>query len=298
MRETDYPSVVAKDMGCPKEPDGYFRVATSVSYSGTALILFQRNLIPDDAFSSDRHYKLLMAAQQQVKEVRFTAPMTDVSLLDVFSDGRVLLVASRTSSSDDLNACVVDPETDDCRFMHLGDGIGHCQIDDADMIWIAYFDEGIYGNVALGAGGLVCFTPDGDAVWAAQPNGQSITIDDCEALNISSEGAYFYYYADYALAKVVDDAPNLIDHVSVHGSLAFAVDGNQIAFSSGYDDPKNLCHGYRCTQSGLSYTRSVEVVRPDGSSVAASSVIGRGKHLHFIDENGWFRVDAETIASI
>ncbi|WP_189677917.1 hypothetical protein [Sphingomonas glacialis] len=92
-------------------------------------------------------------------------------LIDRFSDGRWLVVASRTRS--EPNARVLAPDGAlQSRFM-LGDAIEHVVIDSLDRIWVGWFDEGMdragYGVAAFLQWGCLLRTRrrcDRDAVMA------------------------------------------------------------------------------------------------------------------------------------
>lgn len=112
--------------------------------------------------------------------------------VELFPDGRVLLVGSRCSCEGlgrwDNNTHIFDPRTGSMFDFCLGDGIESLAVDGQGRIWVAYFDEGIFGNCgwgredshlpnvwvdAVGGCGLVCFNASGQILWEA-PRGVDI----------------------------------------------------------------------------------------------------------------------------
>ena len=77
-------------------------------------------------------------------------------------NGEVLLVGARChyrKGDPEQNAIVCSPEGEIVRSFVLGDGINDVQTTSDGMIWVSYFDEGVFGNYGwdkpMGASGLV-----------------------------------------------------------------------------------------------------------------------------------------------
>src|SRR5262249_48614233 len=71
--------------------------------------------------------------------------------------GRWLLVRGRAAGKRDDNAHVHAPDGTWLRSFHAGDGIADVQATERGSVWVSYFDEGVFGDTALGQSGLACF---------------------------------------------------------------------------------------------------------------------------------------------
>lgn len=126
---------------------------------------------------------------------------TDFSYVDSFSDGRILLVASRCDDDIDglwlPNAFIYDSAGHLLDSFCLDDGIQNVHIDEKNQIWVSYFDEGVFADAvtnSVGSFGLVVFDEFGQAVF----KNKDYPIDDCYALNVcASDDAWFFYHPDY-----------------------------------------------------------------------------------------------------
>jgi hypothetical protein len=71
------------------------------------------------------------------------------------------------------NAVVFDADGKILRRFVLGDGIQNVQTTTDGLIWVSYFDEGVFGNYGwerpMGAPGLICFGPGGEILWEFAP---------------------------------------------------------------------------------------------------------------------------------
>ncbi|WP_214850321.1 hypothetical protein [Exiguobacterium sp. s193] len=130
----------------------------------------------------------------------------DFSYVESFSDGRILLVASRCDDDVDgswlPNAFIYDQVGHLLDSYCLDDGIQNVQVDEQDHIWVSYFDEGVYADAAtnsLGSFGLVAFDDKGHVVFKNKEH----PIDDCYALNVvNSDDVWFFYYSDYRVVRL------------------------------------------------------------------------------------------------
>jgi hypothetical protein len=87
------------------------------------------------------------------------------------------------------------------RTLDLGDASEHIQTTQDGHIWVGYFDEGVFGG-SIGSNGLVCFDPDGNAVFKyadfAEANALPY-IHDCYALNVFEDTVWICYYSSFPL---------------------------------------------------------------------------------------------------
>jgi hypothetical protein len=110
-------------------------------------------------------------------------------------------------------------------------------------IWVAYFDEGVYGNrdwgdpgpCPIGASGLVRFTSDLEPDWhypdqADHPWG---AISDCYALNLDGDTAWACYSTDFPVVRIQDGTVTGWHNTIFYGSRALAVADTTVALYGG-----------------------------------------------------------------
>lgn len=147
----------------------------------------------------------------QIKATDITAiSLKNITLLpdfvDVLTDDTILVVQSRcekTTISVEKNAAVFTKDGQKINTFTLGDGIEHVQVDDANQIWVGYFDEGVFGNFGwenpIGTAGLAMFNQSGKKIWE-EATGK---IVDCYALNVvNQDEVYYHYYDDFHTVKL------------------------------------------------------------------------------------------------
>jgi hypothetical protein len=124
------------------------------------------------------------------------------------------------------------------RTLNLGDASVDIQTTPQGLIWVAYFDEGVYGG-GIGANGLVCFDPDGDAVFKYADFAEKNTlpyIDDCYALNVFEDAAWVCYYSSFPLVCLKNFQAARVWH-DFGSTKAFAVRENQLIRFPAYGKP-------------------------------------------------------------
>jgi hypothetical protein len=197
--------------------EGYSLVTKSVANDGSLLFL---SIESSGAAAVRERYEsgIGVFAKTRMKEARrfqlsrthpdgslqtIQLPPLDITfpLVDVFPNGKILLVAPRCSWRNqddyDLNGVVFDPTTARTSRILLGDGINRAYVDALGRIWVAYIDEGIFGNFGwgnpgpepIGSAGLVCFSESGEKIWQ-YPSASNMA--DCYALNVSNAQAAIY----------------------------------------------------------------------------------------------------------
>ncbi len=165
---------------------------------------------------------------------------------DRFSDGRWLVVASR--SGGEADARVLAPDGVVLDRLTLGDGIEHVAIDAGDRVWVGWFDEGMFGNDGWRVPGhqwppssnrVACFTADGALlplpVWPVEAG----TIADCYALNVMGPGAWACPYTEFPLVRFVPGKPARWWRTHIRGAKAIALDGNHALLAGGYQKEAN-----------------------------------------------------------
>lgn len=230
-------------------------------------------------------------------------------LVDRFSDGRWLVVGSRTRG--EPNARVFAPDGALLAQFMLGDGIGHVAIDSADRIWVGWFDEGVFGNTGWqvpgrewppSSNGVACFAFDGRLIEApSMPNGVE-HIADCYALAAVGAGVWVCPYTDFSLIRLVPGEPAGWWRGGPAGSKAIAVDGDHVLLAGGYgEDAARLTlvtlEGVAEGDSARPLVTTRLPLRPaaptdrDWAPVweRADLLTGRGDTLHLVDDNVWSR---------
>lgn len=227
-------------------------------------------------------------------------------LVDRFTDGRWLVVGSRTCS--EPNARVLAPDgTLLARFM-LGDGIEHIAIDSADRIWVGWFDEGMFGTGWSVPGlewppstnGVACFASDGSVVDVPSWPEEAGVIADCYALTSAGSGVWTSPYSDFPLVRFVPGKPTRWWRSALAGPKAIAVDGVHALVAGGYrDDAARLAlikleepgNGEEAVVLGTwrMPLRAAPPVQNDWAPVWEQPALltGHGDTLHLIDDGRW-----------
>jgi hypothetical protein len=220
-------------------------VQISLDWNGHPLLLFEEGRPPFPFVASEeltRWYATTPTAHHIVYfDNQYARTITvpnsistrSISFVQRFED-RWLLVEGRGGG-----AHIYDQSGSHLKSLNLGDAINDVQTTVDGQIWVSYFDEGVFGN-GIGANGLVCFNSDGTPVFRfaefAEKHNLS-HIDDCYALNISSENAWLSYYSDFPLVQLKHF--RLVNSWSELGSFsAFAIRGNTILSVPSYGGKK------------------------------------------------------------
>ncbi len=303
-------------------PQGFSEVSASVSTAGEALLLLVGNDAAGHVHARDDRTgaSFPRTHMPEAKPFRLTSvrpggiaidiPPLEITfpLVDLFPDGRILMAASRCQwrgpDDYDRNGVIFDPKSGSLKRILLGDGIADIGVDARGRIWASYFDEGVFGNFGWGMpgpggpgrGGLTCFDDDGRILWQFNSD-HDAPIADCYALNATPEAMWAYYYMAFEICRVgMDFSKTIWPPPEVAGAHAFAVCDKAFLFASGYGAPKDKVHLVRREGEKLGKTTILSVAAPDGESLDGSTVVGRGKYLHFLNRRGWFRADADALA--
>jgi len=248
---------------------------------------------------------LAIDGNNAAREVPLPALTATFPMVEMFSDGSILVVAPRCefrAGQGELNAGVYNAGGAKTEEFLRGDGIQHVQVDRQDRIWVGYFDEGVYGNFGWGAGdgppptgasGLACFNRIGTKLWEYEAPEELGPIDDCYALNVSELGTWAYYYSDFPLVRVDQQTMGVTAwRTPGDGGSAFATDGKRALLYGGYDRQKNPCRLLDLKGNSADLIAEVSLAVPEGAG--SEIIIGRGKQLHFVGGDDWhvFSVDA------
>lgn len=208
----------------PRSPDGYALVSTGIGLRGELLFLYAPDESRDGVLGHKEQPRWATFPNAQTKgwtplvarlaggKLQWCAlEACDLAHPHVQATSQGLLLVAARSYLDkgvaDKNAVLFDSSGKRIDAFCLGDGIEDVQVDEADKIWVSYFDEGVFGNYGwgrgtepMGADGLVAYDISGRRLWS-----QSFGIDDCYALNVENGTTNAYYYSDWKLLRVAGD---------------------------------------------------------------------------------------------
>ncbi|MGJ4953671.1 hypothetical protein [Bradyrhizobium sp. HKCCYLS20291] len=206
--------------------------------------------------------------------------------VDLFPDGRILLVYPRSYPEGVGNAVIYDPASGQHTRIDLDDGISHVYVDSLARIWVGYFDEGVFGG-GVGSAGLVCFSAAGDIIWSYPPDDG---MADCYALNVSGAEAAMFFYTDFPLCKISSDFQLSYWTTELGGCHRFALSGSDVLFSRQYKDPPDAAYWGQLTADGTLRTERVQLQLPDGSPLPKGQLLGRGRDLTFFGAEAVYRI--------
>lgn len=294
----------------PSAPDGYRFVTTGISLQGELLCLFveesaasqvhrttgagQDAIFPVAEMDANFRYLLIVTDGAQSREVLLPRFNYAFPIVDLFPDGRVVIVGARCGQAalndGNGNGLIYDPrDGKSIRFL-AGDGIENIGVDGKDQIWVSYFDEGVFSSLSNIASGLNCFDASGNVIWKFQNKGRF--IDDCYALNVTPQNTYFYYYSDFDLGTISDGFNLRFQEIGVAGCHCFAIMRDAALFGATYDDPPHVVNLIRFGMPRK--PRKFALQLPDGSTPAKGAMIGRGSALHYISNDRWYRLEASV----
>ncbi len=215
-------------------------------------------------------------------------------------NGEVLLVGARCyyrNGDPEKNAAIYDSKGRVVRHFVLGDGIADVQTTNEGLIWVSYFDEGVFGNYGwdkpMGSAGLASYDLQGRVVWTFEPPDGFDAIADCYALNVAPEAAWTYYYSQFPVVRV--QSGNVRGwRNQIGGANALAVDGRRLVPWGGYGDQHSRCVFQEISGDNLVNCASLNLGFPSEINPMSARVLGRGSTLHAFAENFWleFCLDA------
>lgn len=192
------------------------------------------------------------------------------------------------------NAHLFDRNGTRLSSFHGGSSVMDVQCAANGEIWISFFDEGVFGNhgwnstgpAGLGRGGLVCLDTAGNVLWSHNDREDAERfIDDCYALNVVGDEAWFYFYSDFHLGqhRRKGGRPRYTK-VPVSGCGAFAKSGNRFVFSAGYGKQPTRGHLFRMKESGKRSSVAVDLSSDETAGMNRKNTLikGRGGWLHLI----------------
>ncbi|MEU4035078.1 hypothetical protein [Streptomyces collinus] len=212
--------------------------------------------------------------------------------LEALPDGGFVLAAARAAKNDGRQVQVFDPLGRPTRAFRVGDAIEHLLADRAGDLWVAYFDEGVFGD-ELSAAGLRRWSVTGEPRWAFSPVPGARWIDDCYALNVTGRTAWACPYAQFPLLEVGPDGVVRVRRNPVRGATAIAVHGERAVFFGGYGDDRDRLVDCRLTETSVEPVAETRLVLPGGALIGRNRTVSRGSRVHVQVEpwTEWYVLD-------
>lgn len=304
--------------------DGLVPVSSSVGPRGEAVLLLVNEADRPIALGHDgqpgwasfphsraaRSYTGVAVLHDGAREQR--SILQDVSLafpfLQPLLGDELLLVGARCHRFGDgtaeRNAQIFGSDGELRRELCFGDGIRDVQARGADDIWVAYRDEGIFGNYGwglhgdatpLGSSGLVRFDAAGARRWTFVPPAGFGSMVDCYALNVADQDTWAYYYTDFPLVRIGPDFTVRAWQTEVGGARALAVDGRRVLLYGGYASERERCILAEIGEGSLTHPRECRLVLPSGEAMSGGRIVGRGSILHVFAGSNWYQTDIRCL---
>jgi hypothetical protein len=218
--------------------------------------------------------------------------------------GEILIVGGRCdfrNGDPEQNAAVYGPDGALRRQFVLGDVINGVQTTSDGMIWVAYFDEGVFGNFGwkkpMGAAGLVCFDRFGKIKWNYQPPAGFDIIVDCYSFNVCADSVWACYYTDFPLVRIDSRKQVRAWKNTVAGASALAVNSDHILLWGGYGEKHARCVLQNIQGDSLANPVQLCLTLPFGVNALGATIVGRGSVLHAFSERTWFTFDLAEVTA-
>lgn len=238
-----------------------------------------------ESWKTTRWRSLITAFDGTSEEVLGELPAFRWPLFDMNTGGNIVVVEAQGSDNTDIYGA---DGTRKARF-DAGDGVERMLVTPDDQIWVAYFDEGIFGTAQRPDGswppaahGLARFAPDGECTWHAPTH--QIRIDDCYALTANGQEVWFCPYSNFPIAQVSGDSIRTWAN-DRRGAHAMAVHDSSVILAGGYAAD----HG-KLTLLSLLGEKAQILAEAHLSLSKGAQLIGRDGALHIIDERRWLRL--------
>jgi hypothetical protein len=184
----------------------------------------------------------------------------------------------------------------------LGDGIASVQTTEQGLIWVSYFDEGIFGNYGwsepLGGSGLVAWSSSGTKLYEYTPPAGHEPISDCYALNVTRDrDVWCYYYTDFSMARIRNFVASDAWRMPVKGAHALALDGRTALLFGSYETRDQL-HLVRLHARGTTeVVASFGLVLPSGEPLTVDRVAARDSRVLFASGNHIYETSVQACRS-
>jgi hypothetical protein len=215
----------------------------------------------------------------------------------------VLLAGSRCRwrpEGAEKNAALLDWQGRVLDRFTLGDGIEDLRVTKEGTIWASYFDEGVFGNLgwshpgpeAIGASGLVAFSPTGEVQFSYDAAAAGTdSICDASATNVTGDGdVWIYFYTEFPIVRIRQGAYRSWA-LGESGAKALAVHDDKVLLFGDYKQ-RSLGRVVHLAASGkASVVERLTVEGPDGQSLDAAIAVGAGERLFLLEGRRVFVVE-------
>ncbi|MGW3038562.1 hypothetical protein ACWC9T_00630 [Kitasatospora sp. NPDC001159] len=260
--------------------------AWTVGPGGELLVLLTVGLEPQPPYDASL-VTVARGGEQRLDlpQVSLHRPM----YLGLLPGGRPLVVDGRAEESSDgweRNGLVFAPDGRLIRKLQLGDDIQALVTDRDGRIWLAFGDEGCYGDNPLARHGLLGLDDAGRTVW--EPDSEQLPGDPLEGLAAATEGrrVWLAWYGDRTFLTAVDPggASSTGMRLPARQPVGIAVVEDRAVFLQ--PDGELV----RCALEGKQW-REVSRDRLDlPGELDRHHAYGRDGVLWFRCGNGWYRV--------
>lgn len=223
--------------------------------------------------------------------------------VQTLSGNRLLLVRSRCGTLGDtlgeVNAYVVDQFGEITESFCLGDGISHVQATRKDVIWVAYFDEGVQGTSEwrqpIGASGLVAWDANGNRLYDLDIPPELPSVVDGFALDVSKSEVWFSYYPEFPLVFLKDN--HYVDYwrCPVVGAHSIVSHEGRVLYSPGFGKDTQ----YRLFQLGENHCMkplgAYKLTGWQDEPLHHCRVRARGSRFFLVGNHGIYRLDIENL---
>jgi len=277
--------------GMPELPAGWEFAAAGVGPDFALLIVAADGPFDARRAGHSSRYRVYKATGGSLEGFDFVAPVgAAYTHAQPIGDGDFLLVAPWPSKGVEKNGHIWRSDGTLVRQIALGEGINQVQTSSRSEVWVGYNDEGVY---RAGEPGLTCFDPDGKRTFSfadSVANDDVVPIiDDCYALNVSSDNEiWVYYYSAFPLVRLVDKRlAGIWTRVPGLGAHAFAVGEKSVLFAGDYGDRSSITRYF--PESGR-----IEMGHAigDGQQLEFTRAIGRADRLHLVASSAMWLVRA------
>jgi hypothetical protein len=241
-----------------------------------------------------RSYYPLPGHDVAISELEVGFPM-----LQPLPGDRTLVVGSRCrwhAGGPERNAAIFDADGHRVADGTLGDGIEEVLTTPSGLIWVGYFDEGVFGNYGwggpgpdpIGSPGIVRFTPDLQVDWRYPYNAEGGSMADAYSLNVDGETAWSSYYTDFPIVHIASGAVTTW-RTGVSGVRALITGGGRCALIGGYGADRNRVLVGSLTAEGFVPDAAGSLTLADGVELGRCRIVARGAELHVFVENRWYK---------
>lgn len=287
----------------PKLPSGWYALSFKI-LSGGRLAIVSTDVDVLAVLKSDHEQKLTRSARrfnanakvwtfdgEKLFEGSAFALQSPFPIIDQFPDGRWLVSYARSDGK--ARTRVLDQTGAEIRRFELGDGIEHLKIDENGLIWVGWFDEGIFGNDNWNypghrwppsSNGIAAFNSEGELIRKASIE----SIADCYALNVFDEEVWACTYTDFPIWQMIGKEENLWNS-KLSGTKAIAISNPYVIAAGGYRDKLNRLVVLRLENDEVVTIGVWQIpqIRNENSEVLLLD--GRADQLHLVSDENWYR---------